>query len=318
MLCTLLPYIKVPDLTLGDHFPMVGPFKLDLVGPLVAIGLLAGRSRCVAFARRKDLDQVVFRSCMGWVLVAGLCISHWVAAFLYFPHEVRQDPSLLLQIWNGLSSVGAIFGAFVGAMIFLRIYCARQPVGRQPVLIYADTSTFGLLIGWCIARTGCSLAHDHPGCIVAEGTFMAVGPWPDGSWRYDLGLLELMFALVLMLVVYFAVRWNEWAPGRLTGLVLTAYAPFRFFLDSLRAYEVTPGVVPVPDERYLGMTPAQWFTFSFLVIGVWLLLRKPTAYDLSYTRESERLEREEAAEMVAAVTLADANDAPGDGRQQRG
>jgi phosphatidylglycerol---prolipoprotein diacylglyceryl transferase len=299
MLAAYIPYIDAPELTLIENAPLIGPFTLKLFGPLVAAGLILGRYRCLAYARRKDLDQGLYSHYLLWMLLAGFVISHWVSAIFYFPHEVQKNPWVLLQIWNGLSSVGGFFGAFVGAMIYLRIYCARQPVGAQPVLIFSDTSVFGLLIGWCFGRAGCSFVHDHPGRVVPEGTFMAVGPWPDGSWRYDLGLIELLFAIVLMLWVYCGARWEKWPPGRLTGLVLTVYAPLRFVLDSLRSEEAVRGVIPIPDARYLGLTPAQWFTIVFLLVGVWLLrLRRPTAADLAYAKDSERLRQ--AAEATPA------------------
>jgi phosphatidylglycerol:prolipoprotein diacylglycerol transferase len=292
MLAAFIPYVDAPELPLG-------PLTLKLFGPLVAAGLILGRSRCLEYARRKDLDQALFGHFHLWTLLAAFTISHFVSVFFYYPNELAKNPWVLLQIWNGLSSVGGFFGALVGGMIYLRIYCARRSMGAQPVLIFADASMYGFLIGWSFGRAACSLVHDHPGGIVPEGTFMAVGPWPDGRWRYDLGLVELLFSLALMLWVYFGARWEQWPPGRLTGLAITLYAPFRFVLDALRSEQGVRGVSPIPDARYLGLTPAQWFTFALLLLGVWLLwIRKPTAADLAYAKDSERLRRE--AEQAAA------------------
>ncbi len=293
MLEALVPYIDPPELELG-------PLTLRTFGPLVAAGLILGRSRCMEYARRKDLDQALFSHFLLYMLLAGFTISHLISVFFYYPHEVEKNPWVVLQIWNGLSSVGGFFGGCIGGYFYLRVYCARRPMGAQPMLIFGDTCTFGLLIGWCFGRAGCSIVHDHPGKIIAEGTFMAVGPWPDGRWRYDLGLIELVFTIVLMLWVYFGTRWEKWPPGRLTGLALTVYAPFRFVLDSLRSDEGVRGVNPIPDARYLGLTPAQWFTFLFLAVGVWMLwLRRPKAADLAYAKDSERLRREAAAAAAA-------------------
>ena len=301
MLEALIPYITAPEKTLIEDLPLIGPLKLQLFGPLVAVGVIVGWYRCLKYARIKDLDEYLFRDYLFWLLVAAFTISHWVSVIFYFPHQIEEDPLVLLQIWNGLSSVGGFFGGCVGGYFFLRVYCARRPMGAQPMLIYGDTCVFGLLLGWCFGRAGCSIVHDHPGKIIAEGSFMAVGPWPDGRWRYDLGLIELGFTIVLMLWVYFGTRWEKWPPGRLTGLALTVYAPFRFVLDALRSDEGVRGVSPIPDARYLGLTPAQWFTFSFLAVGVWMLwLRRPRATDLAYAKDSERIQRE--AEAAAKTT----------------
>jgi phosphatidylglycerol:prolipoprotein diacylglycerol transferase len=53
------------------------------------------------------------------------------------------------------------------------------------------------------------------------------------------------------------------------GLFATMYAPVRFGLDFLRARDVA-----LPDERYAGLTPAQWACIACLATGVWLLTRK--------------------------------------------
>lgn len=295
MLEALVPYIDPPELELG-------PLTLRLFGPLVAAGLILGRWRCMEYARRIDLDRALFGQFLLWMLLAGFTISHLISVFFYYPSELQKNPWVVFQIWNGLSSMGGFFGGCVGGYFFLRVYCARRPMGAQPMLIYGDTCVFGLLLGWCFGRAGCSIMHDHPGKIIAEGTFMAVGPWPDGRWRYDLGLIELAFTIVLMLWVYFGTRWEKWPPGRLTGLALTVYAPFRFVLDALRSDEGVRGANPIPDARYLGLTPAQWFTFLFLAVGVWMLwLRKPKATDLVYAKDSERLRRE--AEAAAAAKI---------------
>ncbi|MCA9651076.1 MAG: prolipoprotein diacylglyceryl transferase [Myxococcales bacterium] len=297
MLEALIPYITAPEKTLVEDMPLLDtPLKLQFFGPLVATGVIVGWYRCLKYARLKDLDELLFRDYLFWLLVSAFTISHWVSVIFYFPHQIEENPWVLLQVWNGLSSVGGFFGAFVGMMLYLRWYCARQKdIGPQPVMVYADATIFGLLAGWCFGRAGCSLVHDHPGKIVPEGTFLAVGPWPDGTWRYDLGLVEFMFAVCLMAFVYFVTKWDKWPPGRLVGLVATAYAPFRFFLDSLRADEAARGVIQTPDERYLGLTPAQWFTIAFLLVGLWLLLiRKPKPSDFEYAKDSARRKREEA------------------------
>lgn len=309
MLEALIPYITAPEKTLVEDLPLVGPLKLQLFGPLVATGVVIGWHRCLKYARTKDLDEFLFRDYLFWLLIAAFTISHWISVIFYFPHQIEENPLVLIQFWNGLSSVGGFFGAFVGMMLYLRWYCARQDVGAQPVMVYADATIFGLLIGWCFGRAGCSIVHDHPGRIVPEGTFMAVGPWPDGTWRYDLGLVEFIFAVSLMLFVYLITKWDKWPPGRLVGLVATAYAPFRFFLDSLRADEAARGVIATPDERYAGLTPAQWFTIAFLMAGLYLLFfRRPREEDFEYARDSDRIKREKAEEAANATARASDDD----------
>lgn len=293
MLEALIPFVDIPTYTLLEDIPVFDELKLQPFGPLVATGVILGWRQCLKYAKEKDIDEVLFRDYLFWMLVSAFVISHWVSVIFYFPEQIKEDWTVLLKIWNGLSSVGGFFGAFVGMTVYLKLK-------KQPIIVYADATIFGLLLGWCFGRAGCSVVHDHPGRVVAEGTFLAVGPWKDGSWRYDLGLLELMFAVTLMLTVYFVVDWRNKRPGWLVGLVATAYAPFRFALDFFRADEAAAQVIGTPDARYAGLTPAQWFTVSFFLAGLWLLfVRRAKPGDLDYAKDSERIAKEKAAAAKA-------------------
>jgi phosphatidylglycerol:prolipoprotein diacylglycerol transferase len=278
MLEALIPYIKAPEKTLIENVPLIGPLKLQLFGPLVAIGVVLGWHRGLAWARNKGMDEWFVRDYMWWQILIAFAFGHWVSVIFYFPEQVKDNPWVLVAFWNGLSSVGGFFGG-VAAMI---VYLKRH---KQPILPYLDLSLYGLMLGWCFGRAGCAIVHDHPGQVVDETFLLAVGPWPDGSWRYDLGLYEFFFAVTLTILVHRVLPVTTWAPGRLAGLVVVAYTPFRFGLDFLRATEAARGVTGSPDLRYGGLTTAQWFTIGFFLAGIWLLfLRKPRASDLEWKR----------------------------------
>ena len=209
-----LPYVVPPEKTFdfGREIPLLGDhLTLGVFGLLVVIGVLLGIQVAIRYyAKQKDLDEWLFRDEIFWVLVFGFIISHWVSVIFYFPEKIQENPWVLLMLWNGLSSVGGFFGAFIGMNWFLR----RE---KQPILVYADGNMFGLLLGMCFGRLACAWVHDHPGKIVEAGTFLAVGPWPcrcpEGPalpdccsaaqevWRWDLGLLEFLVILGLTLFI---------------------------------------------------------------------------------------------------------------------
>ena len=151
-------------------------------------------------------------------------------------------------------------GGFVGGALAFAWYTRG---GRLPRLRHADALIYALLIGFTFGRVGCSLVHDHPGPIVGPDAWLAVGPWPDGQWRLDLGLVELLGLLVLDAVVYGVLARRPMPAGRLTAIVAITYASGRFPLDFLRA----------DDERYAGLTPAQLACVAFVVAGLALLWR---------------------------------------------
>lgn len=278
MLEDLIPYIRPPEKLIAD-LPVIGPLKLQFFGPLVAAGVILGYHRCLHYAKRKDIDEFLARDLMFWVLVTGFVISHWVSVLFYFPEDVAANPLVLIMIWNGLSSVGGFFGATVGFFWYLRKH-------KQPYLVYFDMLCYGLLVGFTMGRLGCSLVHDHPGSIVDPSHLLAVGPWPDGQYRLDLGLLEFMYLVPILLYIHLAYDWMKALPGRLIGMVAILYGPYRFFLDTMRE----------KDKLYLGLTTAHYASMVLLAFGVYLVfIRKPRPEDYTWAKDSDRIANEQAA-----------------------
>jgi phosphatidylglycerol:prolipoprotein diacylglycerol transferase len=127
-------------------------------------------------------------------------------------------------------------------------------------------------------RMGCASVHDHPGARATAGALLAVAypKWPgEGTVthvgfiefivghdpRYDLGLLELLFTI--MLASALALTWRrKLTIGTYAAVVSLSYAPVRFAMDFLRVPESAGG-----DTRYGGLTPAQWCCFALFLYG---------------------------------------------------
>lgn len=297
-----IPFIPTPRLQLPFTIPFVNVNTLEPFGIVVAVGVLIGMSVCLRYAKEKNLDEYMARDQMFWILVFGFIVSHWISVLFYFPGQVLEDPWVLLKITNGLSSVGGFFGAFIG----MNWYLWRM---KQPVLVFADMNIMGLLIGETFGRLGCSIVHDHPGAEVPPDTFFAM-PWgqvcEDGwvrsecaineVWRYDLGLIEFVFLIGLCLFIYLVYPWRTSKPGKLTGLVAVAYGVARFSFDYFRRTDGSHA-----DLRYMGLTPAQYFSAAFVLAGIYLLfIRKPKESDEDWGLDSDRVAAENKATEAAS------------------
>lgn len=283
----MIPYIHIETIN-------VGPVPLHPFGILVALGVIVGCSLGIRRARQVGLDETQMRSFMGWTLVAGFMAAHILDAILYHPREVVKDPWLLLELWNGLSSFGGFLGGVLGALAWkhcemreafrigqlFRIVRPARRLKPVPILPFADTIMAVLPVGWVFGRAGCAIVHDHPGTLAPAGSWLAVayGPGPVERFgplelrfgvepRWDLGLLEMLFAVVL--VASFAVTWRRCrASGWYSVAACILYAPSRFVLDFLRIEEGTGA-----DPRYAGFTPAQWACGALLLFGLGLAWR---------------------------------------------
>jgi phosphatidylglycerol:prolipoprotein diacylglycerol transferase len=200
------------------------------------------------------------------------------------------DPMELLRIWTGISSFGGFLGALIGILIWMNVTRIRIIPGffeleggkGRPVIKYLDAIAFGFAFAWIFGRLGCFSAHDHVGMVTSSPLAVA---FPDG-WRsgvpavagygptgitprYDLGLLESLWAVGVS-ILYFAVRnRQDLRPGWFIAVMTMLYAPFRFYLDSLRAIDISGA-----DKRYFadlvppGITPGQMGAVVVFILGV--------------------------------------------------
>lgn len=267
----------------------VGPLTLHPFGFLVVIAIVLGTKLAVARARRLGLDEAELRSFMAWILVPGFVGAHVLDALLYSPRAVLEDPWMLVRIWAGIGSFGGFAGAVLGALAWK--YLTTKPVlslgplgtivrpGRRAVaaklMPFADVILAVFPVSWIFGRAGCAVAHDHPGTRAARASWLTVeyGPGPitdlglfrlrHGSEpRWDLGFLEMLFAMVL--AAAFALTWRQkHRVGVYVAATCLAYAPVRFLMDFLRVSDADGG-----DARYASLTPAQWSCVALFAAGL--------------------------------------------------
>jgi len=246
----MIPYFN------GHLFDVAG-WPIHMFGVLVAIGVIVGDRIVVTQGTKRGLEAQDVRFLNARIVIGGFIMAHLVSVIFYFPERIKENPLVLLNVWSGLSS----FGGFLGALIAFVYYTKREKIDR---LLYADSVALGLSVGWIFGRTGCFTAHDHPG---RHTSFFLSVRYPDGP-RHDLGLDELLFT-ILMTAILFTYARKPRPPGRVIGLAALMYAPIRFGLDFLRATDVAR-----PDQRYAGLTPAQWACLATFGLGLHLMRLK--------------------------------------------
>jgi phosphatidylglycerol---prolipoprotein diacylglyceryl transferase len=263
----LIPYVDpselvlLPARALGD-FPSA-PLTLKPFGTLVALGVYAGSACAIRQARRLGMNERVMVSFLTWIVISSFVFGHVFDALSYYPEEVRQDPLLLLRLWEGLSSFGGFAGALIGGF-------AWRLRHRTPIFAYSDVVASCFPVSWSFGRLGCSVAHDHPG--LRSDAWYAV-QYPGGG-RLDLGFYELLITLPLLVVFLFLQRRpRPW--GFYAGVMCSYYAPLRFGLDFLRARpdESAGPFAVLGDARYFGLTPAQWCSVPLFALGLYLYRR---------------------------------------------
>jgi phosphatidylglycerol:prolipoprotein diacylglycerol transferase len=255
----MLPYIEQP----AWH---VGPLTIHAFGVALAIAMWVGLTLGQRRFERAALDPVIGNRLGGWMIAGGILGAHLFAVLLYFPQKLRDDPWLILRVWEDISSFGGMLGGSIAGILFLSMRLRETDWATR--LRYLDIVAFVFAPALAIGRVGCALAHDHPGVVtnfplavslkteaardylraVYDVAGVTFPPMAESMGFHDLGLYEFLF-LALVVVPALAI-WSQ--RPRPTGFYLVMFAalyfPVRFGFDMLR----------VADARYLGLTPAQW------------------------------------------------------------
>lgn len=247
----MLPFFELREIPIG------GGRSVAAFGVLVVLGVVTGMRFAQMRARRLGVPEREINAAVAWALVAGFLGSHLVVLATE-PHAFEPGLRSLPAFWNGMSSFGGFFGALVGLAIHFR----RR--GR-PWLVEADILVQALVVGWIFGRLGCALVHDHVG---TRSDFPLAVRFPAGP-RHDLGLYELLYTVLVLAPAVWLLNRRPRAPGTTIWVIALLYAPARFLGDFLRHTDL-----PMPDARYLGLTPAQYACVLLAAIAVTLARRR--------------------------------------------
>ncbi|MFC1705687.1 prolipoprotein diacylglyceryl transferase [Planctomycetota bacterium] len=258
----MIPFFEPPKLSLG-------PLTIYGFGVAVAMAIIFGAFMVRRRVIKLGLDPDLASDLLYAVLGGGFIGAHLVDVLVYRPSALLDDPLLLFKIWNGISSFGGFFGALLGTYLFFR----WKRVPRNERWGYYEALIYSLPFGWVFGRLGCFLAHDHPGIMTdfflaverPTRAFLLEHPdFPDGPFL-DLGFLEMLYTILVVLLISFLDRRKRRPVGFYLTLIPAVYAPVRFGLDHFRWVDV----------RYFGLTPGQYSAFALLGLALFLWIRHP-------------------------------------------
>ncbi len=238
----MIPYIDLPVYQLG-------PIPIDPWGTLVCIGFVLGLEVARARGIKLGLDVRDIVDGIVFTVLSGFIVGHLVHVLAYNPQQLQEQGIVaLLRVWAGFSSFGGFIGAVLGVTFFYKV------VRKRPFWPHADTIMFGFPFGWVFGRLGCFSVHDHIGKPTDSplGVVFPANHWTGGGTRFDLGLLEAIVALVLV-ITFLALARRPRVAGTFCATWCLVYAPARFGLDFLRNTDLSNA-----DVRWAGLTPAQW------------------------------------------------------------
>jgi phosphatidylglycerol:prolipoprotein diacylglycerol transferase len=241
----MIPYIPQPVLEIAG-------VKFYAFGALVGVALLVGCGVFLRRVRQQHLDPQFARLFIVSVAGVGYFASYALKMVVFAPLRLLSEPFAVVGAAPGIYSFGGLVGGLVTAAWLMRKY----QITGQDRWRYLDNLAFAFTCGWIFGRAGCSLAHDHIG--IPSGSPLAV-QFPGGP-RYDLGLLEFIFTLLLALLFFLLDRRSQPA-GFFLGIFFLTYGLFRIWRDTLE----------IPKAGLWGASPDRLFAIACLLGGVTIL-----------------------------------------------
>ncbi len=243
----MIPYIHASTIALG-------PLTIHVWGFFVALAFVVGIFIARRMVRNRGLEVDHIMHMAGWVILATFVGARLFHVFFYDWPYYAVHPYDIVKFWEGgLASFGGYIGATLAVLAYLRYH-------RLPILQWADPLIYALPFGIAIGRLGPFFGHLHPG--IRSNFFLAV-QYPDGA-RLDADLLLAVNGIILATIFWICNR-RIHRDGFFLTLFLLWYGVTRFLLDFVRATDI-----PMPDARYLGLTPAQYGAIVFVIIGIYL------------------------------------------------
>lgn len=192
----------------------LGPFQVTWYGLLIVFGAVLAAWVSTLEARRRGENPEHVWNMLAWILIAGI-----IGARLYhvFSNPVgglgwsyyREHPLEIINFWSGGFRGLGIFGALLGGLIAIVIYCWRR---KLSLVRWLDIVTPGILLAQAIGRMGNRINQELYGPPTTLPWGFKINPefpyQPPLSRPLDVSVEEYIAATRFHPTFYYEAIWN--------------------------------------------------------------------------------------------------------------
>ncbi len=233
----------------------IGTFDITSFGAMVALGAIAGILLLRHEMVRSGLDggKGIDAALVG--VLGGLA----GAKLLYVIEHWAEPLSDTLLSRGGMSWFGGLTGGVLAGL-------AMVAYSRLPLMAVLSAATPALALGQAIGRIGCFLVGDDYGRATSLpwGIAFPQGLPPTTARVHPTQLYE--FVLLSVIAVILVRLRRRGTPDRtVVAWYLVLAGGMRFLIETVRVNQVV----------FAGLTTAQLFSVALVVLGLWLVVKKP-------------------------------------------
>ena len=227
------------------------------------VGILIGWYLSKKYFISKEEIREKFDDYLTYVILSIIIGGRLGYVLFYNFNYYLSYPLDILKIWQGgMSFHGGLLG-----IIFVTIWFSKK--NNHNPFHYLDIISIVAPIGIFFGRISNFINSELYGTVTSV-------PWGvkfaqiDNLYRHPSQLYEAVFeGLILFLILLFLKKKNFLDfPGMISGIFLSFYSLFRFFIEFFR----------VPDEQLgfiiFNLTMGQIISFIFFIVGIYLIMTK--------------------------------------------
>jgi len=234
----------------------VGGMEIRFYGIFIAVGLLLAMTYALKRSKEFGLKEDDMIDGILWIVpLSVLCSRLYYCIFKW--EDYASDPIRVLFIWEGGL---AIYGAVIGAVIGVLIYCKWKKCKLAAVL---DITLLGFLIGQILGRWGNFFNREAFGAETESFLKMGLYNVQTGltEYHHPTFLYESLWNLVGFLGLHFLSKKRQY-DGQITFGYMAWYGLGRAMIEGLRT-----------DSLYLGsIRVSQLLAGISCIVGVGLLV----------------------------------------------
>ena len=240
-------------------FVSIGPFTIYWYSVFILIAVLIGYQIVLRYCKKIGFQLSTIIDMLLYLIIWAIVGAR--VYYVIFNFSAFQDNLLgIFMIWKGGL---AIYGAIIGAVIYISYYCYKHKLNFIQVL---DIFSLPLLLGQAIGRWGNFFNSEAYGGITTYESlksmflpeFIIDGMYIEGAYRQPTFLYESIWCLIGVLILWIIRKKPFQKNGSQISFYLIWYGIGRFFIEGLRS-----------DSLYIGdFRVSQIVSVVMVIVGI--------------------------------------------------